>query len=129
MNYYIIPAALLVTFLILLIFSAFSKRPMAGLWIFFLIIFLATWTGQLWITPFGPVVWGIAWIPLFIVALFFSFLIFALLPPVAVVTKAEENKEEERAAIVFGTFFWIMLILLIIAIIVGHYRIAYLIKP
>src|SRR2546423_1401947 len=120
MNYYIIPAAFIVALLILLIFSLFSKRPMSGLWIFFLIIFLATWAGQLWITPFGPIVWGVSWIPLFIVALFFSFLIFALLPPVVVVTKAEENKAEEGAAMVFGTFFWIMLILLIASIIAGY---------
>src|SRR5438094_852838 len=96
----IIPAALIVTFFVLLIFSSLSKRPMGGLWIFFFIIFLATWSGQLWITPFGPVTWGIAWLPLFIVSLFFSFLIFALLPPVPA-TKAE-TKAEEGAAVVFG---------------------------
>jgi hypothetical protein len=120
MNYSIIPAAFLVTLFIILLFSLFSKRPVRGLWIFILIIFLATWTGQLWIAPFGPVGWGISWVPLFLVALFFSFFIFALLPPV--VPTKEETKAEEGAAIAFGSFFWIMFILLILSIIAGYYR-------
>jgi hypothetical protein len=127
MNYYIIPAAFLVTLLVVLIFSMFSKRPLGGLWVFFLIIFLATWSGQLWITPFGPVGWGIAWIPLFLVSIFFSFLIFALIPPVsAPVTVKESKQAEEGAAVVFGIFFWIMLILLVASIIGGYYRTSYL---
>jgi hypothetical protein len=94
---------------------------MRGLWVFFLIIFLATWSGQLWITPFGPVGWGIAWVPLFIVALFFSFLIFALIPPVPI-TKKEAANDEKDAAIAIGMFFWIIFLFLIAAIIVGYYR-------
>jgi hypothetical protein len=121
MNYYIIPAAFLATLFIVLIFSMFSRRPIGGLWIFIFIIFLATWSGQLWITPFGPVGWGIAWLPLFMVAIFFSFLIFALLPPVSVTPK-DETKAEEGAAVAFGIFFWIMFILLIASIIAGYYR-------
>ncbi len=124
MNYSIIPAAFLITLFIVLIFSMFSRRPMRGLWVFFLIIFLATWTGQLWIAPFGPVGWGIAWIPLFIVSLFFSFLIFALIPPIPI-SKKEEVNDEKGAAIAIGVFFWIIFIFLIVSIVVGYYRSPY----
>src|SRR5687768_506262 len=54
MNYYVILASLLVTMVITWAISAFSRRPLRGLWLFFLVVFLATWAGQLWITPFGP---------------------------------------------------------------------------
>ncbi|MFL5753257.1 MAG: hypothetical protein ACJ76F_07620 [Bacteroidia bacterium] len=120
MNYYIIPAALLVTVLLMILFSFFLKRPMKGLGVFFIIVFLATWTGQLWIVPFGPVQWGIAWIPLFITALFFSLLFFAISPPVA---SKNPDVTEEAPLIALGLFFWIIVILLIVAIVIGYYRI------
>lgn len=122
MDYYVIPAALIVAFLIVLLFSIFSKRPMSGLWIILLIIFLAAWSSQLWITPFGPVLLGIAWVPLFVVSLFFAFLIFAIIPPISAPT-TDASKGEEGAAITLGLFFWIMLILLITSIFVGYYRV------
>jgi hypothetical protein len=120
MTLYSVIAALIITLIITLIFSVFSKRPLGGLVLFFLVIFLATWTGQIWITPFGPIVWGIAWFPLIIVALFFSFLIFSLAPPVPT---SAENSSEEPAFITLGLFFWLTLILLLVAIIIGYYRI------
>ncbi len=120
MNYGIIPAALLVSFFLILLFSLSSRRPLSGLWIVVLLIFLATLGGQLWIRPFGPVYWGISWIPLIIVPLFFFFLIFALLPPLS--AKRDEGKVEEGALIAMGTFFWIIMILLIVAVVAGYYR-------
>lgn len=120
MNFYTVIAALIITLIITLLFSLIAKRPLSGLVLFSLVIFLATWTGQIWITPFGPISWGIAWVPLILVSLFFSFLIFALAPPVP--TPATEGSEEP-AFIALGLFFWLILILLLIAIIVGYYRI------
>jgi len=120
MNLYSVIAALIITIIITVFFSVFSKRPLTGLVLFFLVIFLATWSGQIWITPFGPITWGIAWAPLILVSLFFSFLIFALAPPIP--TKVE-NGNEQPAFIALGLFFWLILILLLLAIIVGYYRI------
>jgi hypothetical protein len=123
MNYGIIPAALIVSFAILLIFSLTSRRPFSGLWVVLLLIFLATLSGQLWIRPFGPVYWGISWVPLILVALFFFLLIFALAPTAK--TKKDEADVAEGALIVMGTLFWIIMILLIVSIIVGYYRMSY----
>jgi hypothetical protein len=124
MNYGVIPAALLISLAIIFIFSLTSRRPMGGLWIVMFIIFLATLSGQLWIRPFGPVYWGISWVPLIMVALFFFFLIFALLP------LPPETKDERAAAngtlIAMGAFFWIIMILLIISIVIGYYRMSYI---
>ncbi len=114
MNYYVILAALLVTMVITWGLAALSKRPLRGFWLFFFVIFLATWAGQLWITPFGPIAWGVAWFPLILVAFFFSFFIFALVP--------FKKKEEEAASFfIMGIFFWVIILLLVAAIGAGYY--------
>jgi len=121
MNYYTIPAALFIAFIITLLFSIFSKRPFRGLWIFFLILFLVTLSGQLWISPFGPTTYGITWVPLIFTPLFFIFLILALIPPIDI----KDNKGRttpDGAFIALGLFFWVMIILLILAIALGYYR-------
>jgi hypothetical protein len=122
MTYYIIPAALIITFVIVLVFSLFTRRSMNGLWTLFLVVFLATWTGQLWIMPFGPVILGVSWIPLLVVALYLSVLIFALLPPVS--DKSKDATPEATTLVVTGLLFWIILALLIASIALGYYRIA-----
>jgi hypothetical protein len=121
--YYIIPGALLITFIITLVIALFTKRPLRGLWLFFFIVFLASWAGQLWITPFGPLYLGIAWFPLLITALLFWFLILALIPPIAPAVPENNAGEKQSAVAAFGAFFWIMLTLLIISVIAGYYRI------
>jgi hypothetical protein len=35
----------------------------SGFFWFFLLIFMATWAGGVWLMPFGPVVMGIHWLP------------------------------------------------------------------
>jgi hypothetical protein len=120
MNYSIIPAAFLITLFVVLIFSLFSKRPLRGLWLAFFIIFLATWSGQLWISPFGPVSWGIAWIPLVMVSVFFVILIAAFSPPVP--AGNQPASAAEGGAVALGFFFWLLLILLILSIGLGYYR-------
>lgn len=121
MNYYIIPAALIVTLIVTFLFSIFSKKTMRELWIFFLLIFLATWAGQLWILPFGPITRGISWLSLVFVAVFFAVFILALMPMVPADTKPEKSSEE-GAFMALGAFLWIILIILLISIALGYYR-------
>lgn len=126
MSFGIIPAALIISLAIILVFSLTSRRPLRGLWMVVVLIFLATLSGQLWIRPFGPVYWGVAWAPLIIVALFFFFLIFALLPA-APPRSHDENKAADGALIAMGTFFWVIMVLLIVSIVLGYYRMGYLV--
>ncbi len=119
---YVIPAALLVALAITLLIALMSKRPLRMLVIFFAIIFLATLSGQLWIRPFGPVTWGISWVPLFVVSLFFAFLVLALIPPVSPPKPGITDTADESAAFAMGLFFWLIILLLLLAISVGYYR-------
>jgi hypothetical protein len=115
MNYYVILASLLVTMVITWAMSAFSRRPLRGLWLFFLVVFLATWAGQLWITPFGPQYWGVNVFSLILVSVFFSFFVFALVP------FKKKDDVVQGAFFIMGIFFWIMIILLVAAIAAGYY--------
>lgn len=121
MNFYIIPAALVLTLFIIALFALALKKPLRGFSLFFLIVFLITWTGQLWITPFGPVAWGIAWIPLIFICLLFSFLILALSSTVTP-RKARNTDKEDAPVIAAGVFFWLLLVVLIISIGLGYYK-------
>ena|ERR1041385_5052155 len=99
-----------------------SRGPMGGLGIFFLVIFLASWAGQLWIAPVGPAFLGVAWVPLFFISLLAAMLLMAAstpLPENFSKTKAEEI--EKVSATALGIFFWIALLLFIISIFLGYY--------
>lgn len=121
MNYFYIPAAIIAAILVIFILSLILKRPMRGFGLVFIILFLATWTGQLWITPFGPRTLGISWIPLIVVGMLLAFMILALSSDVAA-GKPQKADREEGPIIVAGFFFWLILIVLIFAIIIGYYR-------
>ena len=110
--------------------GVFSSRYRGGtsvlpLVIFFFILFLAALTGQYWVSPFGPVVWGVAWVPIILITIIFAFLLTAVdsrkkkkyFP-----TKGELKQEETVAAVTIGVFTWIVLVALLIAAITGYYR-------
>jgi hypothetical protein len=121
MNYYTIPGAFIVTIILSLIVSLSFNRPLRGLWIFVLIVFLATWSTQLWIQPIGPVYWGVSWAPVISAAIFFWLLILALTPPYTR-SKTETTPEAAESSVAIGFIFWIMLVVLLISIGVGYYR-------
>jgi hypothetical protein len=122
MNLYIIPGAVAVTLLVMFIVNIFSKRPLRGLWVLALIVFLAVWGSQLWIQPVGPVAWGVAWLPMFVIAAVFWFLIVMLIPPLPEKVQVVDEKKGP-GIIVIGLAFWIILLLLIVVIAAGIYRI------
>jgi hypothetical protein len=123
MSNFIIPAALVVTLIITFILSAISKRPLRGLWIVFILLFLTTWSGQLWIAPIGPRLGGVAWIPLAGMALLFLFFLLAIIPKAPRVDS--EGKEVDGPLVALGIFFWIIIVLLIFSIAVGYYKPGY----
>ncbi|MCD6067117.1 MAG: hypothetical protein K0S33_1943 [Bacteroidetes bacterium] len=122
MNYYFMPVALIVAVLLIFILSLVLKRPLKGFGYIFLILFLGTWVGQVWIAPFGPVAMGIAWVPLGFISLMLFFLILALSPNASLRKKKEDEDEAEAPLIVAGFFFWLLIFLLILAIGAGFFK-------
>ena len=108
-------------------FAFRSRGPWGSIWLFFLILFLATWAGGVWVTPIGAPVWGAYWIPFLFVAIIFALILSAA---TAVVPKDERtvelmneqrlDQEEKDTTATLGIFFRILMVVLMIAIIAGY---------
>lgn len=91
----------------------------------FLMFFLFAWAGGVWMTPFGPVMWGAHWVAFLLVPLFIALLLAALIPPSRprsrrrAVVQAEESAAADTAT-ALGAFFWVLIIGLAIFIL-AHY--------
>ena len=121
---------LLITILLSsLFYYGFDRRgPWGSIWSFLLVVFLGVLLFDIWMTPIGPMWWGIAWFDL----LFFGFL-FAVLLAAATPTgrrerleaqrkdpiPSDEEKREAHASVAVGVLFWVLIFLFIAAITVG----------
>jgi hypothetical protein len=87
---------------------------------FFLILLFGTWAIGLWITPFGPVLWGGYWLTFLMIGLFIAVLLAAFTPPLNTsyqeTSIEEENNVEEVRWSALNIYFWILIIGLIIMI-------------
>jgi hypothetical protein len=119
----IIIGAFITSLLIFLLFVPYHRRrgsSLGALLLFFFILFLAGIATPFWIVPFGPIYWGISWLPLFFMILIFALLFSAR--PSYQNPKKESDTADEAAAFSIGIFFWILLCLLIGAILWGVFR-------
>ncbi len=120
-------ADLLIAFLVAVLFIALfgigyrREGVGAGLLWLFVIIFLATWAGGLWLTPLGPPLFGVSWLSFLLAGLFFTLLIMALLPPPT--SRPGVSGEVETDAGTFfavNLFFWVLLIGFFVAIVLSY---------
>jgi hypothetical protein len=101
-----------------------------GLFWLFLIIFLATWAGGIWLRPFGPTLWGIHWLAFFLVGLVLALIIAVSAPgrppkgrheTLDMLEQIEKEKEMEKLAyITLKPFFWVVLLALFVAIVIRY---------
>lgn len=120
--------ALLVS--VLFCFAMRRRMPRTGFFWFFLLLFLATWAGGIWIGPFGPSFRGVYWLPFVLVAILAGFLLAAFAPRraprgrIETLEMLEEIEQERRLGkltyISFGLFFWMALFGLILVIILRY---------
>lgn len=109
--------ALAIALLVSVLFGVAMRRkiPRKGFFWFFLILFLSTWAGGIWIGPFGPSFRGIYWMPFVLVAVLAGFLLAALASRraprfrIETLEKLEEIEQERKLEkltyISFGLFF------------------------
>ena len=116
--------ALVVGMIIVLIVSrAFgTKGPWGSLLWFFLVVSLFAWAGGVWLVPFGPMFWGIGWLPIIIMGFLVSLILTAASPRTPRWRKAskEEVTSEAGTRAVVDVIFWVVIICLLIFGI-GHY--------
>jgi hypothetical protein len=121
--------AFIIALFLTVIFAGFRRSgPWASLFIFFLLVFLASWAGGLWMAPVGPRLWGAYWVPFLLVGLIFALLLAAMPPDrhsessVELVEPKKAKKEQERLTTALGVFFWVLVIVLILAILARYLR-------
>ena len=95
----------------------------AGLAFYFLILFLATWAGGIWIVPVGPSLGGLFWMPFVAAGLMFALLLTAVLSRAPRQDPTEDPaappaKPEVMAAT--DAFFWLLVIGLAVVIAAGY---------
>jgi len=89
----------------------------------FILIFLISWAGGVWLPQFGPVLLGGYWLPFLLTAFFVVMLLFAVVPPRPprtrrqAIERATQEMAAERSP---GVFLWILVIGSGIAILI-HY--------
>lgn len=104
--------------------------PRSGFFWFFLLIFLATWAGGIWLSPFGPDIWGVYWLPFLGVGLITVLLLSAFAPrhppgdrheTLDMLDKIKEEKEFKRVAgISMGILFVALIVVLFLAVVLRY---------
>jgi hypothetical protein len=109
-----------------------SSGPWNNLYWFFLVIFLFSWGGGVWITPFGPTGWGVSWLPFVMMGVVVALLLSAATPrherrrpvsgtrPVVVQAPPASSPVASTAFFALDLFFWFLVILLVTSIL-GRY--------
>jgi len=111
--------AFILALLIAFLFSPYKNRDSAApLLILFLVLFFGGLAAQFWIVPFGPIVWGVSWFPIFFIILIFG-LLFSAPPRHRRAFSTKDTQVNEAATI--SIFIWVLLLILAIAAIVGLY--------
>ena len=120
-----IVTALIIGLVVALLFGAIMRGggPGWGFLLLFLFIFLATWAGGLWIWPFGPVWFGVYWMPFLLAGVFVAVLIAAAGErgrPRTPRREAEEARAEAAAEAGVSALFWVLVAFLVLAVILGY---------
>jgi hypothetical protein len=107
------------------IFAGLFRRrgPWSNVFVFLAVIFLASWTGGVWLAPIGPSLYGVYWVPFVILGFLFALILAAAVP--ASPSKRRKAYSKEQAEVVTRTtsidlFFIFLLVALAVAIFVGY---------
>jgi hypothetical protein len=97
--------------------------PWSSLPPFFILVFLGTWAGALWLKPLGPELFGVPWLSFLLVGLFISFVLAAAEPcPAPIYYRKRGRKEPDEASplATLDIYFWLLVVLLAVAIVWGY---------
>jgi hypothetical protein len=117
--------ALIIAFIFSLVFGmAFCGYGLGmGFFLFFIVLFLMTWVGGIWVTPFGPLWFGVPWLPFLFVGLLIALIMTVLAPDRRQgrgVPGTPQDIKEIREEAAIDVFFWVLLSALILVLIIGY---------
>src|SRR5882757_11538956 len=108
--------AFILALIVLVLIPGTRTSTIDAVVLFFFILFLAGIAGSLWIVPFGPVVYGVSWLPMLFFILLVAFL-FSSPPPGQRTTTGEAAASVAAVSI----FVWLLFAVLIIAVAGGYF--------
>jgi multisubunit Na+/H+ antiporter MnhB subunit len=109
-----------------------TRGPWNSFFWFFFVIFLFSWGGGVWITPFGPTGWGVAWMPFLFMGFFVTLLLLAATPRSARERRAAKGKaiettnlkertaEERLVETGVNVFLWLLIVFLVVVIVCNY---------
>lgn len=102
-----------------------TAYPALDLLLLVAFFFLALWAGRLWLVPAGPMMGGLAWMPLAGLGLFLALLVALGAPPrrrrISSRSDVVIEEEPDAADLVAMTFLWVLFLFLLLAILVGYW--------
>ena len=110
--------ALAVAIILWAVFALGFRRsgPWPGIILFLAVVFLGTWAGGVWLQPFGPTVWGVAFLPFLLIGILVALLVAAATPPPPV----EAVEETPPPEVAVGAFFWVLVIVLLASLVLWY---------
>jgi hypothetical protein len=117
-----------------LVFSLIMRRRgyRKGLIWLFLLLFLGTWAGGLWLSPFGPSFRGVYWIPFIVIGVLLALVFASTLPlrvpksrheTIDMLEDVEAKKDlQTYTYISLNVAFWIIILLLLASVILKHVK-------
>jgi hypothetical protein len=121
--------SLVVALSVSLILRLFMRKdsPRVGFFFLFLMLFLITLAGGLWIRPFGPHFQGVFWLPIMVIGIIAGLFLFQSAPrrsprnrkELLQEMKVEKNRRqlEQLTYVSLDIFFWVIVVILIISIV------------
>jgi len=101
-----------------------GRKVMLNFLFFFSIIFLITWAGGIWLTPFGPSVKGVYLLPFVVVAVLIALFLAATVASYRPRSKKGQTQDRDVIRLapeaVFGAFFWALIVLLFLAVVAKY---------
>ena len=101
-----------------------GRKVLLNFLFFFSIIFLITWAGGIWLTPFGPSVKGVYLLPFVVVAVLIALFLAATVASYRPRSKKEQMQDRNVIRLapeaVFGAFFWALIVLLFLAVVAKY---------
>jgi hypothetical protein len=117
----VIAIILIATLLSFLFSYGFGQRgPWGSIWTFLLILILGIWTVNVWVSPYGPVWYGAAWLDILFIGVLISLVLSVATPSArryrakSISSKSAVVRKEQEAVAAAGGLFWIIMLLFIV---------------
>ena len=111
--------------LLTLVLGRVGPGPLLGFIFFYVLIFLATWAGGLWLARIRPGEWQVNWLGYVLVSVLLWLMLAAVLPRQPRTPRSDASvpivPPREAQTVAMGLLFWMVVVLLLAMIAVNYF--------